>query len=118
MRINESLLKFLGLNTQGDLGPWTFYTSKRHGLVWFPKSPPLQPPSYLQTRQRNLFRNIANLWNQLSDEERELWMRAATLAHLSIHGYNLFVYVISTSDRSILPTIERNSGITLPPISR
>lgn len=116
MQINESLLKFLGFNTQGDLGPWTFYTAKDKGLVWFVKAPPLKPPSYLQSHQRNVFRNSARMWRAYTPAQRLLWMRAARLANLRIHGYHLFTYVNATRDTSILPAIERLSFITLPAV--
>ena len=53
---DTSILRYLGFNTQGDLGPWTFYTSKRKGLVFFAKAPPLEPPSLMQNHKRNKFR--------------------------------------------------------------
>ena len=113
---SQRLFRFLGFNTQGDLGPYTFYTSKRHGLVWFPKSPPLKPPSYLQTVQRNRFRLAAELWRSLTEEERSNWMLAATRAHLWIHGYNLFVIGATKPGPTSFPTIERQSGIDLDPV--
>jgi hypothetical protein len=109
------LFRYLGLNSQGDLGGWTFYTSKDKGLVFFPKSPPLKPPSYLQTVQRNKWRHAAQVWNAYTEQQRQDWMEAAIRAHLWIHGYDLFIYVITKPDRSILQTIERLSGIAIPP---
>ncbi len=110
----EKLYNFLGMNTQGDLGGFTFYTSKDKGLVWFHKAPPLKPASYLQRSQRNKWRLIAQLWRSLTTDQQGLWMEAGRKAHLWIHGYNLWVYVQSTRDVSILETIENQTGITLP----
>ena len=116
MRIAEQMLfRYLGFNSQGDLGGWTFYTSTDKGLVYFPKSPPLKPPSYLQTVQRNVWRHAAEVWNSYTTEEQTLWERAARAAHLWITGYNLFIFTITRYDRSYLQTIERQSNITLPP---
>ena len=109
------LFRWLGFNSQGDLGGWTFYTSKDKGLVFFPKSPPLKPPSYLQTVQRNKWRLAATVWRAYTTAQQDLWERAAIAAHLWITGYNLFMFTILTADRSYLQTIERQSGITLPP---
>jgi len=111
-----SLLKFLGLNTQGDLGPWTFYTSKDKGLVWYPKAPPLTPASYLQSVQRNKWRLCARLWASYTQDQRDAWLQAALRARLWIGGYNLFVYVVTKPDTSVLPAIERASDIDLPDI--
>jgi len=113
---DQHLFNFLGWNTQGDLGPWTFYTAKDKGLVWFPKSPPLKPPSYLQTVQRNRFRLAAQLWRSLTPAVRQDWMDAANKAHLWIHGYNLFVIAAVKPGLTSFPTIERQSGITLAPV--
>lgn len=110
---NENILRYLGFNTQGDLGPWTFYTSQRKGLVWFIKSPPLEPASFLQTHYRNLFRAAARVWNSLPENERDNWLDAAELTHLEVHGYNLFVYVAVTQDASFVPTLERLTGRSL-----
>lgn len=111
---NENLLRFLGFNTQGDLGPWTFYTSKDKGLVWFVKSPPLEPPSFLQFHQRNLFRAAARVWHGFSQSQRNAWLDAAESALLAVHGYNIFTYFQVTSDGSFIPTLERITGISLP----
>lgn len=108
------LFRFLGFNSQGDLGGWTFYTSKDGGLVFFPKSPPLKPASYLQRVQRNKWKHAAAVWRAYTTEDQQLWETAAKAAHLWITGYNLFIFTITRFDRSYLQTIERQSGITLP----
>lgn len=117
MRIDEPLLfRVLGWNTQGDLGPYTFYTSKRQGLVWFPKSPPKKPPSSDQVHQRNRFRAAAAAWRSLPQPQREAWELASKRAHLSCHGYNLFVYYQLRKDVAAIRTIERQTGVTLLPL--
>lgn len=115
---NESLLKFLGLNTQGDLGPWTFYTSKRHGLVWFVKAPPLEPPSFLQTHQRNQFRLVGLLWSYLDRQQKANWELASKQAHLRINGYNLFTYWALSSDDAAINSVAAQTQIPLLPIQR
>lgn len=111
---NQNLLRYLGFNTQGDLGPWTFYTSKNKGLVWFIKAPPLEPPSFLQTHYRNLFRAAARIWNAFSQPQRDAWLDAAEVAHLTVHGYNIFVYYQVTRDDGFIPTLERLLGRRIP----
>jgi hypothetical protein len=112
----SSLLKFLGFNTQGDLGPWTFYTSKRKGLVFFQKSPPLEPPTLLQIHQRNKFRLAAYIWRSLTQDQQERWSDAAEKANLRITGYNLFVFWICKQDDTAIRTIERHANIKLIPL--
>lgn len=110
---NQSLLKFLGFNTQGDLGPWTFYTDKSNGLVFFAKSPPLKPPSPLQTRQRHIITTVAGWWSGLSEDVRAKWELATKRLRLYCTGYNLFIWYHTTHDRPTLATIERLSKLTL-----
>ncbi len=118
MRLNRSILKFLGFNTQGDLGPWTFYTSKRKGLVFFVKSPPLEPPSPKQVHQRNKFRVVGFMWRSLTPQQRKDWELAALAAHLQITGYNLFTYYVLKDGELVVQTVEAQSGITLLPLTR
>jgi len=118
MKPSNSLLRFLGLNTQGDVGPWTFYTSKQNGLVWFVKAPPLEPPSRKQIHQRNKFRLIGAVWRSLSPQQRSDWLLAARKAHLEITGYNFFLYYMMTADAAAVRTVERASHTSLIPLTR
>lgn len=118
MKRREDILRYLGFNTQGDLGPWTFYTSKRKGLVFFQKAPPLEPPSRKQIHQRNKFRLAGMIWRSLSAEQRRSWNQAAQLAHLQITGYNLFTYYITKNDSAVVETVERLSKRDLIPLTR
>lgn len=118
MKPTNSILHFLGLNTQGDVGPWTFYTSKRNGLVFFAKAPPLEPPSRKQIHQRNKFRLIANVWRSLSPTQRATWLAAAQAAHLRITGYNFFLYYLMTRDAAAVRTVERLAHKSLLPLNR
>lgn len=107
------LFQFLGWNTQGDLGPWTFYTSRRGNLVFFPKAPPLSPPTPDQVHQRNRFRLAAKAWQALIPAFRERWNTAAVAAHLRIHGYDLWTYYHLTLDAPAIRTIENQTRIQL-----
>lgn len=116
MRRKEDLLRFLGFNSSGDLGPWTFYTAKNQALVWYIKAPPLEPPSVLQESQRNAFRLAAYTWRTLSTEEQQKWETVSSRTHLSINGYNLFVFWILRQEDAAINTLERQSGINLIPL--
>ena len=111
--IPTNILPLLGIWPGGDLGPYTIYTTRRRGVVWFPRSPPKQPPSYLQRRHRNSWRFAARAWTASTATIRQAWRDAAQLAHLSISGYNLFIFWQVSKNRSIIETVQRQSGITL-----
>ena len=113
---DQSLFAMLGWNTQGDLGPWTFYTDKRKGLVFFVKAPPLEPPSLLQTSVRNSIRLAAYTWRSLPPSARTNWQLAATRAHLKITGYNLFVFWILRKEDAAIRTVERLTNVSLIPL--
>lgn len=113
MRINEVLLPLVGFHPTGDLGPFTIYTSKRKGVVWFLRAPPTKPPTYLQRRQRNAFRLAAKAWRATPSSGRTNWSLAARAAGLRISGFNLFVYYHVKHDRPTIATIERITGISL-----
>lgn len=115
MKVDEKILHMLGTHVTGDFGPWTFYTSRRSGVVFFPRAPALQPPTPLQTHWRNQFRLAGYVWRRLSPESRANWLAAAHKAHLSIGGYNLFTYFILTNDTATIETVERHSGLDLIP---
>jgi len=108
----------MGFNTQGDFGPWTFYTDKRKGLVYFVKAPPLEPPSLWQTSIRNSVRLAAYTWRSLSEAQRKDWELATKRAHLKINGYNLFVFWILKHEDGCIHTIERLTRLKLIPLER
>lgn len=109
-------LNLLGLSPTGDIGPFTMYTSQRGRPVWFPKSPPLSPPSARQIEQRNKWRNAALFWQGVPLQEKQNWKRAASRVHLRITHLNLFMYWATTDRSDIIHTVERDSGIQLLPI--
>jgi len=113
MHLTKDTLKLLGFNPTGDLGPLTAYTSRRHGSVWFTKSPPLKPASPWQLRQRDRFRLAAQAWRMLNETQRQAWHLASKRARLFVHGYTLYVWWQLGRNRAALSTIERVSGVTL-----
>jgi len=113
MHLSKDTLKLLGFNPTGDLGPLTAYTSRRHGTVWFAKSPPLKEPSPWQLRQRDRFRLAAQAWRMLDETQRQTWHLATRRARLFVHGYTLWIWWQLLRDRAGLSTIERQSGLRL-----
>lgn len=108
------LWRFLGLNTQGDLGPITFYTSKDQGLVFYLSTSPKKPQSRRQRHQRNLFRAAASAWCLFSRSEREHWELAARKARLRISGFNAWLHIALKQDLTWYGTLCRAAGTTPP----
>lgn len=104
----------MGMNIQGDVGGVTCYTNRKRKLVMYAKSPPKEPPSYLQTRQRNHFRRVGALWSATPRATQQLWNDMAIKAHLRIAGYHLFSYFHLKNDRHAIQTLMNQTGITLP----
>jgi len=109
---------YLGLKIQGDLGPFTCYTTKRGRVVWFLKAPPKEPPTWQQVLQQNLFRYVSWAWRALTPPQRDDWDRIARHASLRITGYDLFTYLQTTDDHSIIAAIERHATAKLPGLPR
>jgi len=110
-----SLFRFLGWNTQGDLGPFTFYTSTRNALVWYLRAPPTKPPTQLQLLQRAAWTAAATAWSAQTDATRANWELASKRAHLRITGLNLWMYWLLMRDDAAIQTIEHQTGLTLLP---
>jgi len=101
------LLQTSALHIQGDVGPYTTYTSKRRLLVAYAKAPPTKPPTYYQARLRNLWRAAAFSWKNLRTENKKAWTKAAKRAKLSITGYDLWMHYLTTGDEPAVRTVER-----------
>lgn len=114
MWVKKEWFKLFGLNTQGDLGSLTTYTSQaRKKLVVFPRAPPLNPPSTEQIYQRQRFVAAGAQWRALTPQKRRDWEFAARRASLKCTGYNLFVFWSLTNDTKVIQTVERQSGRAL-----
>lgn len=109
----QTLFRFWGWNTQGDFGPWTFYTSRRNALVFYLRAPPTKPATVPQARQRALWRAAAYYWSAQSAATKAKWELASQRAHLSITGLNLWIYHYTTRDRNTIATIERQTNLQL-----
>lgn len=109
----QTLFRYWGWNTQGDFGPWTFYTSRRNALVFYPRAPPTKPPTIPQAQQRALWTAAALYWSAQSQATRDKWELASKQAHLSITGLNLWMYFHTGGDRAAIATVEQQTGLQL-----
>jgi len=106
-----SIFQFLGLDTNGDLGDFTFFTDQRNEPVYFLKTWPKDPATYHQTIKRQRFSHIGNRWRSLDDATRSLWETLSHRANLQITGYNLFVvYMLGTGTRYV-QTLQSKTGL-------
>lgn len=113
LRPPENLLPLLGFYPSGDLGAYTIYPTRKRKVVWFLSTSPRKPASYLQRHHRHRWGLVNRLWNMLSGDTRAAWASAASKAHLTISGINLFLFYHMTGDAAAIRTVERHSGITL-----
>lgn len=109
----DSYMCFIGLRIQGDLGPYTCYRSSRRGVIWYPKAPPLKPPSDLQADQRDKWKDQIEDWTELPDAERQAWKDLADKGHIHMTGMNLYLWWRSSFDDAVIHTLERQTGITV-----
>jgi hypothetical protein len=86
----------LGFHPFGDWGPFTIYTSRTGKIVRFPRSPPKQPPTWGQQRQRDAWSAAMAEWASAPDATRTWWRQLARLNRLNITAINLFlIYKLS-----------------------
>ena len=106
----------LGLQVQGDLGPFTTYTQFKGGkrsIVLFPKIWLSDPTTLKQLNHRNRIRAAARQWQRLTANDRLQWMTASRRLSFAANGYAIWTWWQMKRDESSLKTIERQSGITL-----
>lgn len=109
--IPPSIFQYLGVLTNGDLGPYTFYTSSRKRLVIFLKTWPKDPATYHQKLNRDKWRHAATRWRGLSTQTRDDWARLARKANLTISGYNLYLHYITGKGTGTVRTCQRIANI-------
>lgn len=103
----------LGWYVTGDLGPYTIYTNARGKIVWFPRSPPLMPPTIHQTQQRQNFKLAAQAWRSFDAATRAAWERVARRTSMQMTGYNLFVWRSTHTDITPILTAARQAGVPI-----
>lgn len=111
--LNRRLLSLFGLRPTGDFGPWTFYTNKQGIPVWFIKAPPTSPPTARQLFVQSRLTIFAQYWTAQTAETKMKWERASKKAGLGMTGYNLWQWWWWHKNRTVLTTIERQSGVEL-----
>ena len=119
--IPPSIWQFIGVLTNGDLGPYTFYTSRRKRLVVFLKTWPKDPATYNQTLNRDRWRHASVRWKALDQSTRTAWSDLGRAANCNVSGYNLFIHYITGKGLLTIRTLQRNTGINVldatgPPI--
>lgn len=123
--LGPAIYQFLGVLTNGDLGPYTIYTDQRKEQVIFLKTWPKDPATYHQKIRRNRWSQIAFRWRVLDEDTKTLWKELTRKANLTITYYNLFYYYMLDKDIKVIETLQRNTGIDvitptgppLPPLS-
>lgn len=113
-KLDKNIFTVLGLRIQGDLGPWTCYTSKKGKPVIFLKAPPKVGPSRYQYLLRNHFRRLAIDWSNISDADKATWELASKKAGLRCHGYNLFTFFSFPGNQRSVDTIFRQAALSIP----
>jgi len=109
-----SITQFWGYWPTGDWGPFTFYTSHRRKVtVAYPRAPPKEPPSWKQRFVQQDFRFAAEAWTMLPNTTKAKWKLAAKQAHLTISGFNFWMYVQLRHDTAAARTVQRQSGVDL-----
>lgn len=106
----------LGLQAQGDFGPWTCYTQRKGGrrsIVLFAKIWLSDPTTISQVNHRNRVRRAMAAWRALPVDERQNWQLATRRLSLNLNGAALWMYWHMRRDRRKLETIERQSQLTL-----
>jgi hypothetical protein len=104
----------LGWHPTGDVGPYTIYTSSRGAVVTFPRSPALQPASFLQKLQRAKWSTAILLWQQMPSPDQATWSQVAKRASLRFTGYALWISANTRKINEHLATLEHQTGATLP----
>lgn len=121
--LKPSIFQFLGVLTNGDAGPYTFYTSHRKRLVFFLKTWPHDPATYHQKLNRDKWRHASLRWRSLDQSTRDNWEKITNRAHLTITGFNLFMHYMTKDGRKTVEAVERAAGLTViadtgPPLPR
>lgn len=106
----------IGLQVSGDFGDTTIYTDRYNRKVVYPKSPPKEPPSPAQVQSRDAFRAAQASWAALSVVEKAALENACRRTSIPLTGQNLWIHCQLTGDSQAYTTIQRQSGITLPPL--
>jgi hypothetical protein len=104
----------IAINVAGDCSGLSIYTDRYGKKIFYPFSPPKEPPSALQIIQREKFRLAQRSWASLSATEKETLELAVNRTSIPLTGQNLYMSAILRNDPESYETIQRQSGLTLP----
>lgn len=104
----------LGLWVSGDIGPLTIYTDRHGRKVFYPRSPPKEPPTARQVLQRERFKQARSDWNALSREDKERLELASNRCNLCMTGQNIWLTAALTGNTGWYETLGRQAHLTLP----
>lgn len=106
----------LGLIVAGDVGGYTLYTDRWGRKVAFPQSPPKEPPSPMQVKQRNRFASSVANWVAETREVKNTWEQLSLAANVCMTGHNLYIHYSLSNDQPALDTLIAQTGIfvTMP----
>lgn len=105
----------LGLQISGDIGDVTYYVNKNQKVVAFPKDWRQEATSPARAAARERFRLAQAQWADLTNEQKETLENACRKLVMAMTGQNLYISVALKNDMEAYETVERQSGLTLPP---
>ena len=109
--LKPTIWQVLGVLTNGDMGPYTFYQSSRGRLVMFLKTWPKDPATYHQTLYRNRWRHAGVRWRNLDQSTRDLWEQISKRGNCTVTGYNLYMYYMLDKNRKVIETLQRQTNL-------
>lgn len=111
-----SVFNLLGTRISGDIGEYTTYTDRYGRKVVFYYTPPAKPPTLKQKRCRHRFRLANQSWAALTDDEKKALEDCSRKLSLPITGKNIWISAAMKNKPEQYFTLQRQSGITLPPL--
>ena len=105
--------EWLGLTVSGDFGDVTIYTDRFGHKVFFPRSPPKEPPTARQTLQRGRFRSAVQAYMALTKAEKLAWELITKKSSCCLTGQNLYIKIALTHQYDALTTLRKQTGISV-----
>ncbi len=106
-------IDLLGFTVSGDIGGLTAYTDRFGKKVFYPKSPPKEPPTAMQVVVRTAFKNAQAEYSAKPPSVKYDWECLANRANLCMTGQNLYIHTAMVHDFDCLDTLMRQTGVTV-----
>lgn len=103
----------IGLIVSGDVDGLTIYTDRRGRKVAYPKSPPKEPPTAMQTTLRSRFKEAQAEYMALTPAEKAAYELLTKATNLCMTGQNLWIHVAMKHTFGLLDTLQHQSGVTV-----